>query len=63
MTMGYIAPLPDASLEEKVKEVSEKLGYNVFGYFPLLGYGEKLIEQHVRCFPQATCLVRTSDST
>ncbi|KZV66033.1 alpha/beta-hydrolase [Peniophora sp. CONT] len=50
VTMGYIAPLPDDSLEEKVKEISEKLGYNVFGYFPLLGYGEKLIEQHMDSF-------------
>lgn len=48
VTMGYTAPYPDVSLEEKVKEASERLGYSVFGYFPLLGYQEKLIEEHVR---------------
>ncbi|VDC04350.1 unnamed protein product [Peniophora sp. CBMAI 1063] len=50
VAMGYFPSSPDLSLEERGRQVAEKVGYSVFEYFPLFAYQEKLIEEHMDSF-------------
>ncbi|KZV66037.1 alpha/beta-hydrolase [Peniophora sp. CONT] len=50
ITVGYIAPYTTSGLQELMKGLSEKLGYNLLGYFPFMVTHEKLMEQRVDSF-------------